>query len=405
MRIAYLVNRYPTVTHSFIRREILALERRGVEVMRIALREWHPELLDAENQIERQRTRYVLGEGLPMLLVALGRMLLTRPVRLMKALVLALHMGHRAERPPPVHLAYLAEACRIEPWLRATGIRHVHAHFGTNSAEVAMLVHALGGPSWSFTVHGTELLGNPRSIALPKKVHECAFAIAISSYGRSQLYRLIDHYLWSKVHVVHCGLERAFYPPTDSPVSTARRIVCVGRLSEEKGQLLLVEAAQLLMSQGIEFELVLAGDGKARAVIEGLINRHNLQTRVRITGWISGEQVRDEILAARALVLPSFSEGLPIVIMEAMALKRPVIATYVGGIPELIRPGEHGWLVPAGDADALANALRASLEAPAEVLARMGQAAQDRVRERHSADTEAAKLEALFQATLEGANS
>ena len=154
MRIAYLVNQYPMVSHVFIRREILALERRGVEVMRIALRGWDGELVDEEDQLERERTRYVLREGAPALLVALTRMLLTRPVCLMRALALAWRMGRRAERPLPVHLVYLAEACRIEPWLRAASIEHVHAHFGTNSAEVAMLVHALGGPPWSFTVHG-----------------------------------------------------------------------------------------------------------------------------------------------------------------------------------------------------------------------------------------------------------
>src|SRR5262249_18729072 len=156
MRIAYLVNQYPTVSHSFIRREIHALERFGVEVMRISLREWNAGLLDAENQLERRRTRYVLGEGLPALLISLGRILLTRPMRLLHAVGVALSMGHRAERALPIHLVYLAEACRIELWLRTAGIKHLHAHFGTNSAEVAMLVHALGGPKWSFTVHGTE---------------------------------------------------------------------------------------------------------------------------------------------------------------------------------------------------------------------------------------------------------
>ena len=190
-----------------------------------------------------------------------------------------------------------------------------------------------------------------------------------------------------------------------SPAPAARRLVCVGRLCEQKGQLLLVEAAQRLATQGIEFELVLAGDGELRAEIEALIKHHNLQDRVRITGWISGEQVRDEILAARALVLPSFAEGLPIVIMEAMALKRPVISTFVAGIPELVQPGEHGWLVPAGDVEALADVMRACLETPVETLVRMGEAAHKRVVERHSVDTEAGKLRKFFQTAIEGANA
>jgi glycosyltransferase involved in cell wall biosynthesis len=399
MRIAYLVNQYPKVSHSFIHREILALERRRVEIVRIALRGWDGELMD-EDQLERERTRYVLRDGAPALLLALTRMLLTRPVQLLRALALALRMGRRAERPLPVHLAYLAEACRIVPWLRAAGIQHLHAHFGTNSAEVAMLVHALGGPRWSFTVHGTDL-DNARFVGLAAKVRDCVFVVAVSSYGRSQIYRWVERQHWPKVHVVHCGLELAFHDGHANHLAAARRLICVGRLSPEKGQLLLVEAAQRLAAKGVKFELVLAGDGELRTEIEALIARHKLQARVRVTGWISREQVRAEILAARALVLPSFAEGLPVVIMEAMALRRPVISTCIGGIPELVQPGEHGWLVPAGDVEELAHAMQTCLDAPAEMLARMGESAQKRVLARHSVDTEAAKLANLFQAALE----
>jgi colanic acid/amylovoran biosynthesis glycosyltransferase len=174
MRIAYLINQYPMVSHIFIRREILALERRGVEVTRIALRGWDGDLFNEEDHLERERTRYVLREGAFALLLALARMLVTRPVRLMQAVVLARRMGRRAERPLPVHLAYLAEACRIEPWLRATGVEHVHAHFGTNSAEVAMLVRALGGPPWSFTIHGPKEYDNVKLVGLADKVRRCA---------------------------------------------------------------------------------------------------------------------------------------------------------------------------------------------------------------------------------------
>src|SRR5262249_54452071 len=153
--------------------------------------------------------------------------------------------------------------------------------------------------------------------------------------------------------------------------------ICVGRLCEQKGQLLLIEAAQRLSTQEVDFEMVLAGDGELRGEIETLITRFKLTDRIRITGWISSEQVRDEILGARVLVLPSFAEGLPTVIMEAMALRRPIISTYIAGIPELVQPGKHGWLVPAGDVQALAEAMRHSLEAPIEILTRMGNAAHE----------------------------
>jgi glycosyltransferase involved in cell wall biosynthesis len=401
MRIAYLCNQYPSVSHSFIRREILALEKCNMDVLRIALREWDGELLDPENRLERKRTRYVLGDGVPALVVALSKMLLTRPVRLLQALTLALRMGRRAERPMPVHLIYLAEACRVVLWLRGAGIQHLHAHFGTNSAEVAMLVHALGGPKWSFTVHGPEEFDNVQLIGIAEKIRRSAFVVAISSYGQSQLYRLVEHHYWPKIKVVHCGLEPAYFTETTNLTST-RRFVCVGRLCAQKGQLVLIEAAHRLTERGIGFELVLAGDGPLRAEIEASIQRHKLQDRVRITGWISAAEVREQILAARVLVLPSFAEGLPIVIMEAMALQRPVISTFVGGIPELVQPGEHGWLVPAGDVEALEHAIKACLDAPTEMLTRMGKAANKRVIERHDVDKQAIQLAKLFEMAIEG---
>jgi len=402
MRIAYLVNQYPMVSHIFIRREILALERRGVEITRIALRGWDGVLVDEEDQLERKRTRYVLREGVPVLLLAVARMLFTQPVRLMQALAMALRMGRRAERPLPMHLAYLAEACRIEPWLRAAGIEHVHAHFGTNSAEVAMLVRALGGPPWSFTIHVPKEYDNVQLMGLADKVRHCAFVVAITSFGRSQLYRLVEHQYWSKVNVVHCGLDPTFFAATESPTPSARRLVCVGRICEQKGQLLLIEAAKQLAVRGISFELVLVGDGEMRAEIEAMIEYHQLQAKVRITGRVSSEKLHSEIVAARALVLPSFAEGLPMVIMEAMALRRPVISTFVAGIPELVSSGEHGWLVPAGDVEALCQAMQECLDTPADRLAGMGEAAQKRVLARHNVDVQAAQLAQLFQCSIEG---
>jgi glycosyltransferase involved in cell wall biosynthesis len=401
MRIAYLVNQYPMVSHVFIRREILALERRGVEITRIALRGWDSEVVDEEDHLERKRTRYVLRGGVWALLLGVARLLATKPVRLLQALGLALHMGRRAERPLLVHLVYLAEACRIEPWLRADGVDHVHVHFGTNAAEVAMLVRALGGPPWSFTVHGPKEYDNVSPMRLADKIRHCAFVVAITSYGRSQLYRLVEHRHWSKVKVVHCGLEVSLFASITSAASTARRLVCVGRICEQKGQLLLVEAAHELSLRGIDFELVLVGDGEMRAEIEALIKRNELQDKVRITGRVSSEQLHNEILSARALVLPSFAEGLPMVIMEAMALSRPVISTFVAGIPELVHPREHGWLVPAGDVGELSQAMQDCLDTEADALALMGEAARQRVFARHDVDVQAEQLAKLFQNSIE----
>jgi colanic acid/amylovoran biosynthesis glycosyltransferase len=405
MRIAYLVNQYPAATHTFIRREILALEQLGMDVMRISLRGWDRELVDEKDCSERIRTRYVLRDGASALLLSFVRMLITHPVRVIRTLALVWRMGRRGERPLAIHLVYLAEAARIEPWLRKGGVQHLHAHFGTNSAEVAMLVHALGGPQWSFTAHGPTEFDKAELLGLREKILRCSFVVAISSYGRSQLYRCIENKHWSKVHVVRCGLDSHFFTAPTSPPPQAPRLVCVGRLVEQKGHRLLIEAAHSLAARGTKFKLVIVGDGEMRSVIEELIKRHNLVDKVSLTGTISNSQVRSEILAARALVLASFAEGLPIVIMEAMAVSRPVITTFVAGIPELVRPGEDGWLVPAGDVESLAEAMQACLDASTETLTRMGKAARERVLARHRADTEAAELNLLFHAGAKTAGS
>jgi colanic acid/amylovoran biosynthesis glycosyltransferase len=397
LKIAYFVNHYPKVSHSFIRREILALERRGFEVQRIALHGWNDPLPDPEDQAELGKTRYVLRQGVLGLLFPTARILLTSPVRLLKALRKAWQMSGSSERAWPYHLAYLAEACRILPWLQSAGARHVHAHFGGNSAEVVMYARMLGGPPYSFTVHGPAEFQAP--MGLGAKVHDAAFAVAISSFGRSQLYLHCAYEDWAKIKVVHCGLERSFIEGADAVTGASRRLICVGRLCREKGQLLLIEAMARLRDQGISCELLLAGDGPMRSECERLIADYGLTQQVRISGWISSAEVMQEILASRALVLPTFDEGLPVVLMEALALCRPVVTTYVAGIPELVRAGESGWMIPAGSIEELTEALEACLAAAPEDLRRMGEAGRERVRARHAIDTEAQKLIELFSAS------
>lgn len=395
MRIAYLINQYPKVSHTFIRREIAALEARGFHVLRIALRGWEGELPDAQDSKERERTRYVLRDAWPSLFWAVAQTALLVPRRFLSALCMAIRLSRRSARPFPYHFAYLAEACRILPWLKEYGAVHLHAHFGTNSAEVALLVRMLGGPPYSFTVHGPDELDKPEFLGLATKVERAAFVVAISSYTKSQLYRWIAHPEWPKVKVVHCGLERTFFAqPSTTPRSN--RLVCVGRICAQKGQLLLLEAAGRLAKKGVDFELVLAGDGELRGDVERVITRLRLGSRVTVTGWLSSDEVRQHIVAARGLVLPSLAEGLPVVLMEAMALGRPVIATSVGGIPELVAPGATGWLLPAGDVDALENAIEELLSLDMKELLAMGNAAHRRALARHSIDKEVAALAQLM---------
>ena len=242
-----------------------------------------------------------------------------------------------------VHLAYLAEACVILQWLEASEVSHLHAHFATNPAETAMLVHVLGGPPYSFTAHGSDIMDRPAQIGLHETVPRAAFVVAVCSYGRSQVFKWIAPHDWARIHVIACGLEASYGQDASMPTEAPRRFVCVGRLSKEKGQTLLIEAVSQLVAAGIAIELVLAGDGPMRGTIEAMIERRHLGARVRITGWLDARGVQNELRQARALVLSSLSEGLPVVIMEAMANRLPVIAPYLAGIPELV---VHPWLRP-----------------------------------------------------------
>ena len=400
LQVAYLINQYPAVSHTFIKREIQALERAGVTVQRIALRGWDAELVDASDRQERERTRYVLQSGALGLGWALLKTALSQPVRLGSAMRLAWRMARGAEKGFPVHLVYVAEACLIAQWLAVSGGQHLHAHFATNPAEVAMLVRVLGGPPYSFTAHGSDIMDRPAQMGLTEKVGRAAFVAAVCSFGQSQIYRWVPHALWNKVSVVRCGLEPA-YGHGESPTEDAsHRLLCVGRLSKEKGQLLLIEAAaQVAANSKQPFEIVLAGDGPMRAEVQALIATKGLGRHVRITGWLDAPGIQNELRQARALVVPSLSEGLPVVIMEAMAYRKPVIAPYLAGIPELVASGYTGWLYPASDVAALAAAMQSCLDASSHELAAMGAAAQQRVWAAHDVDAEARKLAKLFAYT------
>ncbi len=403
LTIAYLVNQYPKVSHSFIRREILGLEACGLKVARFSIRSCSSELVDESDKAELERTRVVLKAGAGELLSSLFQTILTSPVHFLKGLWQTIKIGRQSDRGILRHLAYLVEACVLLKWLREDNISHIHAHFGTNSATVAMLCHLMDGPSYSFTVHGPEEFDKVAAIALPQKVAQAKFVVAVSDFGRSQIYRWCPLSQWSKIHVVHCGVDSDFLRHDSVPVPTDPRLVCVGRLCPEKGQLLLVEAAGRLAQQGLSFNLTLVGDGPLRSELESRITKLGLHNHVEITGWASSTQVREAILSARALVLPSFAEGLPVVIMEALALNRPVISTYIAGIPELVEPSVCGWLVPSGSIDALVTAMKTAIEAEPTVLQQMGSNGHKRVTQQHNVVIEVGKLKGLFESALQPA--
>lgn len=396
MQIAYLTNQYPKVSHSFIRREITALEQQGVAVARFTMRQVDEPLVDAADEREREKTT-ALVENKTRLFASVLRNVVTRPLALVRAAHTATTLGMRSERGILRNLGYLAGACVLADELRARGVRHVHAHFGTNPAAVALLCHELAGTSYSFTVHGPEEFDATVSLSLTAKLRSATFAAGVSSFGRSQLRRLLPFEAWDKLEIVRCGVDASYLNATPTPVPESAELVSVGRLCEQKGQLTLVEAVARVSSRGHDVKLTLVGDGPMRAILERRIAELGIADRVHITGWASGDFVRAAIERSRALVLPSYAEGLPLVLMEALALGRPCISTYVAGIPELVEDGKNGWLVPAGAVEPLTDALERCLQTPTDRLTQMGLEGRARVVEQHDASKNAAELRARFE--------
>jgi glycosyltransferase involved in cell wall biosynthesis len=395
--IAYLTSAYARASDTFIRGEVEQLRALGFTVHTFSIQRPEAcELVSEEIRREHAATEFVLATTIGCLVRAWLRVVLRSPRRALAAVRLAVRIGTPGVKGRLWPLAYLLEAAYLAERLRAKRVEHLHNHIGEGSASVAMLASVLSGIPFSVTIHGPGEFDRPTLLALGEKMHRAEFTVAVSEFGRSQLYRWCDRADWPKIHVVHCGLNGAFLKAGTTAFPEARRLVCVGRLAEQKGPLLLVEAAGRLAAEGLTFELVLVGDGPLRRPIEELIEQLGLQEHVRLTGWRGAEAVREEILKARALVLPSFAEGLPVVLMEALALGRPVISTYIAGIPELVVPGVCGWLVPSGSVEALVAAMREVLCAPVSELERLGRAGAARAALRHDGAVEAAKLAGLL---------
>jgi glycosyltransferase involved in cell wall biosynthesis len=392
VRLAYLCNLYPAVSHSFVRREVEAVERLGHEVHRFSVRKARADLRDPADRREVGRTEAVLEEGPLRLVVVALLLLVSRPVRAVHSIAAAGRLSGPGLRSKLRHVAYWLEAAWLARRLEQLKVDHLHAHFGTNPAAVAAIARAWGGPPFSFTVHGPDEFDAPMALSLRAKIHAAKFVAAISSYGRSQLMRWSLPEDWERIGVVRCGLDRDFLDAAREPVPTdSTEFVCVARLSAQKGLPLLIAACDQLRASGETFKLTIVGDGEKRGELEAEIVRRDLVGIVTLAGTRTAEEIREHLARARAFVLPSFAEGLPVVIMEALALERPVISTAIAGIPELVDEG-CGWLIPAGSQDALVEAMRAALHAPTQDLSAKGAVGRERVLAMHDVEANARLL-------------
>ncbi len=414
MRIGYLCSAYPAVSHTFVLREVEALRELGAEIETFTIHRAEPEQLLSEADREAFRTTFaILPPRWPRLARAHLRLALRAPLAYLATLALALRLSPRSLRGPLWQVFYFGEAVLLWDQCRRQGIRHLHVHFANVAADVALLASHIGSSleparpwSWSFTMHGpTEFYDVPR-FRLAQKVRLASFVVCISEFARSQLMMLTEPGDWPKLRVIHVGLPVEQFSPARAaeaaPCRDSRaRILCIGRLVAEKGHAVLLEATTLLAARGCDVEVVLAGTGPERSRLEGAAADLGIADRVQFLGAVGQDELCSHYARASAFCLASFAEGVPVVLMEAMAMELPVVSTRITGIPELIEHGREGLLVTPGRPDELANAL-AKLLAEAALARELGERGREKVLRAFSAEASAAALYATFEELVPG---
>ncbi len=396
MKIAYLLNTYPAPSSTFIRNEIEALEELGLDVTRMAVRRFAGPLVDPADIREHGVTSYLLDGNKAGLCRAALKELVTNPLGLARAMPTWLELLRNAKGGSIRHVAYLMQAAFLRQEAKRRNIVHVHSHFSNNAPAVAMLCHLLGGPSFSFTAHGPDEFVDAPLLSFAVKLEQAAFVVAISDYCRTMLESLAGKGgERARIHIARCGLDldRFEIAPLVEPGN--QTFVCVGRLCPQKGQVHIPAAVAALQKQFPAIKVVLVGGGESRTDIEKEIALHGVERQVILYGWAANDEVRRLIASCRVLLLPSYAEGLPIVIMEAFAMGRPVISTTIAGIPELV-DAQCGWLVAPGDHVQLVAAMADALAASPARLQAMGSEGRARVERLHDRRGLARRLQQFF---------
>nr|WP_253799404.1 glycosyltransferase family 4 protein [Rhodovulum sp. P5] len=399
-RIAYLVGQFPEASLTFITREIEELRALGAEVLTCSIRKTPPvQHPGASEKAMAETTFNVLAAARnPLRFAASLVWLARRPRRALAALKLALATSGPGPRAMLYQIIYFIEAAILARHLERQGVGHVHSHFVVGNCTVAMLVAEMTAIRFSFTLHGPADLFEPFRWRLDEKVARADFVSTISYYARSQIMFFSDPAHWEKIRIIHCGVRPALYetppgPPIPPRAEGEIRLLFVGRLAPVKGLRVLLEALAELAPEIPGLRLVLVGDGPDRARLEEAAAP--LGDRVTFTGYLSQDEVAGAMQGTDICVLPSFAEGVPVVLMEAFASAKPVIATQVAGVGELVAQGESGLIVPPGDRDSLIAAIR-KLAADPDLRARMGAAGRAKVVADFDISVEASRLARLF---------
>jgi colanic acid/amylovoran biosynthesis glycosyltransferase len=385
-RLGYLTDHYPATSHTFVQREVHALRQLGVEVHTFSTHRVGRQHLLSEEDREAFASTFAILPVSPLRLAAAHmRTLVAAWHAYIRTLVFAFALG-RGLRARLWQLFYFCEAVLLAQECRTRGLTHVHAHFTRPAADTALLVCRLGwlmdpraGWTWSFTAHGTDIYDTD-SVALATKIRHATMVICVSDYGRARLERLVEDRERPKIRLVRCGIDLTRFPALERSrqISERLRVLTVGRLVEVKGQAVLLDAFARLVAEGIDGELTIVGDGPLRTALEALARGLGVARRVHFAGRVGQDEILHFYERADIFALASFSEGIPVVLMEAMATQLPVVATRITAIPELVEDGRHGLLVPPDRSDLLAAALTALARNPAR-RAEMGRAARAQI--------------------------
>jgi len=398
MRIGYVCNRYPAISNTFIMREVQALRRAGTSVDVFSVRRPLPgHLLSAADREEHRSTTFLLPATVWRVLTAHVLALACHPGRYFKTLTVALRLSPPGLRGALWQLFYFAEAVLLWRECRRRGISHLHAHFAYVASDAALLAARLGRWSWSFSMHGPPEFYEVAQTRLPAKVRAADAVVCISDFCRSQLMAFVEEAHWSKLQVVHCGLQldRFVRRDRDSNDRKHLRVLAVGRLVPVKGHTVLLDAVAELARRGTKVEATIVGDGPLRKQLEQRAAEHGVAELVSLPGAVGQADIGAFYDQADVFCLPSFAEGLPVVLMEAMAMELPVVSTRIMGIPELVEDGLTGLLVAPARADKLADALEELAQDP-ERRATMGKQGRHKVANEFDIEDSAARLSEIY---------
>jgi len=396
--LAYLTSTYPTLSMSFFLREVIELRAMGIriDVASVNMPDRPAEQLTVEEAIEAKNAYHLKKHGLKGAIIANGKTLLTNFGGYCRGVRMVFRLGGLDLKRLFYHLMYFLEALMVGIWMKQKRLHHVHVHLGSQAATVGLYVRTIFGVGFSITVHGPDEFYDAKGQHLTEKIAAADFICCISFFCRSQLMKFSPYAHWHKLIVSRLGVNTAeFWPKPLRHAPEPFSILCVGRLVPAKGQHQLIDAVKRLAGQGRRVRLHLVGGGPDDVSLRQRVSQFEDPGTVVFEGPVNHDRIRTLYDAADLFCIPSFGEGIPIVLMEAMASGIPCVTTQIAGIPELIRSGIDGLLVAPSDLDGLTDALATLMDEQA-LRDRLSKNGRQRVLEHYDLRRNVQQLAAIF---------